>query len=151
MERTLYSVAAMNKTIEAVQTPPIATRPISKWGVVAVIATIVSRWWLSHHADADVALRAVVALAPIPIWFVSLRSAEQRIRLLDELQQLIFYKAWHFAGVGTMFVMIALWQVQLIGLHLPDWLSHGLDYQCTIFLMVSLVFVGFKGINRRYK
>jgi hypothetical protein len=151
VERTLYSAAAMNKNIEAVQTPPIVTRPISKWGIVAVIATIVSRWWLSHHVDADVTLRTLVAVVPIPIWFVSLRSAEQRIRLLDELQQLIFYKAWHFAGVGTMFVMIALWQVQLIGLHLPDWLSHGLDYQCTLILMVSLVFVGFIGINRRYK
>jgi hypothetical protein len=151
MERTLYSVVAMNKNIEAVQTPPIVTRPMSKLGTVAVITTIVSRWWLSHHVDADVALRAVVALAPVPIWFMSLRSAEQRIRLVDEMKQLIFYKAWHFAGVGTMFVMIALWQVQLIGLHLPVWLSHGLDYQCTILLMVSLVFVGYKWINRRYQ
>jgi hypothetical protein len=151
MERTLYSVAAMNKNIEAVQTPPIVTRPISKWGIVAVIATIVSRWWLSHHVDADVALRAVVALAPIPIWFMAMRSNAQRIRLVDEMQRLIFYKAWWFAGIGTMFVMIALWQVQLIGLHLPDWLSHGLDYQCTIILMVCLVFVGFIGFNRRYK
>src|ERR1039457_3691990 len=133
MEMTLYNVVAMNKNIEAVQTPPIVTRQISKWGIVAVIATIVSRWWLSHHVDADVTLRTFVAVAPIPIWFVSLRSAAQRIRLVDEMQRLIFHKAWHFAGVGTMFVMIALWQVQLIGLHLPEWLSHGLDYQCTIF------------------
>ena len=151
MERMLYSGVAMNKNIEAVQTPPIVTRPISKWGIVAIIATIVSRWWLSHHVDADVALRAVVALAPIPIWFMQIRSAAQRIRLVDELQRLIFYKAWLFAGVGTMFVMIALWQVQLIGLHLPEWLSHGLDYQCTLILMAFLVFVGFIGFNRRYK
>jgi hypothetical protein len=141
----------MNKNIEAVQTPPIVTRPISKWGIVAFIATIVSRWWLSHHVDADVALRAIVALAPIPIWFMQMRSAAQRIRLVDEMQRLIFYKAWLFAGVGTMFVMLALWQVQLIGLHLPVWLSHGLDYQCTIILMASLVFVGYMRVNRRYK
>src|SRR5271154_2608113 len=121
MERTLYSVAAMNKNIEAVQTPPIVTRQIPKWAIVAFIATIVSRWWLSHHVDADVALRAVVALAPIPIFFMWVRSAAQRIRLIDEMQQLIYYKAWHFAGLGTMFVMMALWQVQLIGLHLPEW------------------------------
>jgi len=151
MERTLYSVVAMNKNIEAVQTPPIVTRPISKWGIVAVITTTVSHWWLSHHVDADVALRAVVALAPIPIWFVYVRSIAQRMRLVDEMQRLIFYKAWLFAGVGTMFVMIALWQVQLIGLHLPEWLSHGLDYQCTIILMVCLVFAGFIGFNRHYK
>ena len=151
MERTLYSIAAMNKNVEAVQTPPIVTRPISKWGIVAVIATIVSRRWLSHHVDADVALRAVVALAPIPIWFMQVRSGAQRIRLLDEMQRLIFYKAWWFAGIGTMFVMMALWQVQLIGLHLPEWLSHGLDYQITLILMAFLVFVGFIGINRRYK
>ena len=141
----------MNKNVEAVQTPPIVTRPISKWGIAAVIATIVSRRWLSHHVDADVALRAVVALAPIPIWFMQVRSGAQRIRLLDEMQRLIFYKAWWFAGIGTMFVMMALWQVQLIGLHLPEWLSHGLDYQITLILMAFLVFVGFIGINRRYK
>jgi hypothetical protein len=151
MERTLYSVAAMNKNIEAVQTPPIVTRQIPKWAIVAFIATIVSRWWLSHHVDADVTLRAVVALAPIPIFFMWVRSAAQRIRLIDEMQQLIYYKAWHFAGLGTMFVMMALWQVQLIGLHLPEWLSHGLDYQCTLILMAFLVFVGFIGFNRRYK
>jgi hypothetical protein len=151
MERMLYNVATMNKNIEAVQTPPNATRPISKWGTVAVIATIVSRWWLHHHVDADVALRAVVALAPIPAWIMQVLSFAQRIRLVDEMQRLIFYKAWCFAGIGTMFVMIALWQVQSIGLHLPDWLSHGLDYQCTIILMASLVFVGFNGIYRRYK
>ena len=147
----LYSVVTMNKNIEAVQNPPIATRPISKWGIAAFIATIVSRWWLPHHVDADVALRAVVALAPIPIWFMHVRSAAQRMRLVDEMQRLIYYKAWLFAGLGTMFVMIALWQVQLIGLHLPDWLSHGLDYQCTIILMASLVFVGYMLVNRRYK
>jgi hypothetical protein len=147
----LYSVAAMNKNIEAVQTPPIVNRLISKSGIVAVIATSVSHRWLSHHVDADVALRAVVALAPIPIWFMFVRSGAQRIRLVDEMQQLIFYKAWFFAGSGTMFVMIALWQVQLIGLHLPDWLSHGLDYQCTLILMAFLVFVGYIGFNRRYK
>jgi hypothetical protein len=62
----------MNKNIEAVQTPPIVNRVIAKWGVVTVIATIVSRWWLSHHVDADVTLRAVVALAPIPIFFMCL-------------------------------------------------------------------------------
>ena len=151
MERTLYNVAAMNKNIEAVQTPPIVTRQIPKWAILAVIATIVSRQWLSHHVDADVALRAVVALAPIPIWFMQMRSGTQRIRLLDEMHRLIYYKAWFFAGVGTMFVMIALWQVQLIGLHLPEWLSHGLDYQCTLILMAFLVFVSFIGINRRYK
>jgi hypothetical protein len=151
MERTLYSVFAMNKNIEAVQTPPIVTRPISKWGIVAVIATFVSHQWLPHHVDADVALRAVVALTPIPIWFIAIRSGAQRIRLVDEMQRLIFYKAWFFAGSGTMFVMLALWQVQLIGLHLPDWLSHGLDYQCTIILMTSLVFVGYNWFNRRYK
>ena len=151
MERTLYSGVVMNKNIEAVQTPPIVTRPISKWGIVAVIATIVSRWWLPHHVDAVIALRTVVALAPIPIWFMHVRSAAQRMRLVDEMQRLIYYKAWLFAGLGTMFVMIALWQVQLIGLHLPDCLSHGLDYQCTIILMACLVFVGFIGVNRRYK
>lgn len=147
----LYSAVAMNKNIEAIQTPPSIPRPISKWGIVAVIATIVSHWWLPHHVDAEVALRAVVALAPIPIWFMAMRSGAQRIRLVDEMQRIIFYKAWFFAGLGTMFVMIALWQVQLIGLHLPDWLSHGLDYQCTIILMASLVFVGYNWINRRYK
>jgi len=141
----------MNKNIEAVQTPPIATRPISKLAMVAFIATIVSRWWLSHHVGADVALRAVVALAPIPIWFMHVLSIEQRMRLVDEMQRLIFYKAWLFAGLGTMFVMVALWQVQSIGLHLPEWLSHGLDYQCTIILMACLVFVGYFGFNRRYK
>lgn len=151
MERTLYSCVAMNKNIEVTQTPPYFPRQIPKWAIVAFIATIVSRWWLSHHVDADVALRAVVALAPIPIWFMQVRSAAHRIRLVDELQRLIFYKAWWFAGIGTMFVMLALWQLQLIGLHLPDWLSHGLDYQCTIILMASLVFVGFIWINRRYK
>jgi hypothetical protein len=151
MERTLYSVVAMNKNIEAVQTPPSIPRRISRWGIVAVIATIVSRWWLSHHVDADIALRAVVALAPIPIWFMQVRSAAQRMRLVDEMQRLIFYKAWLFAGLGTMFVMLALWQVQLIGLHLPEWLSHGLDYQCTIILMAFLVFAGFIGFNRHYK
>jgi hypothetical protein len=151
MERMLYSAVAVNKNIEAIQTPPSIPRPIYKWGIVALIATIVSHWWLLHHVDAEVALRAVVALAPIPIWFMAMRSGAQRIRLVDEMQRIIFYKAWVFAGRGTMFVMIALWQVELIGLHLPDWLSHGLDYQCTILLMVSLVFVGYNWINRRYK
>jgi len=147
----LYSVATMNQNIEAVQTPPIVTRPISKWGIVAIIATSVSHSWLHHHVDADVALRAVVALAPIPAWIMVVLSFGQRIRLVDEMQRLIYYKAWCFAGIGTMFVMIVLWQVQLIGLHLPEWLSHGLDYQCTLVLMAFLVFVGFIGVNRRYQ
>lgn len=151
MERTLYSDVAMNKNIEAVQASPSTPSKIPKWAIVAFIAVEVSRRWLSHHGDADVRLRAVVALAPIPIWFMFMRSSRQRIVLLDELQQLIFYKAWFFAGSGTMFVMIALWQVQLIGLHLPVWCSHGLDYQCTILLMVSLFFVSHNWINRRYK
>ncbi len=151
MERTLYSLPNMNKNVEAINTPQIVPRQIPKWGIAAFIAAIVSRWWLSHHVDADVALRAVVALAPIPIWFMWARSAARRIHLLDEMQRLIIYKAWCFAGIVTMFVMMALWQVQSIGLHLPEWLSHGLDYESTFILMCSLVFVGFIGFNRRYK
>ena len=132
----LYSVVTMNKNIEAVQTPPIATRPISKWGIAAFIATIVSRWWLPHHVDADVALRAVVALAPIPIWFMHVRYAAQRMRLVDEMQRLIYYKAWLFAGLGTMFVMIALWQVQLIGLH-----------GCEFFVRFTFVCVNWNNVS----
>jgi hypothetical protein len=142
----------MNKSFETSQaTPSVPRQIISKWGTVAVIATIVSRWWLQHHVDADVALRAVVALAPIPAWIMQGLSFGQRIRLVDEMQRLVYYKAWCFAGIVTMFVMMALWQVQSIGLHLPEWLRHGLDYQITLFLMAFLVLVGGIGINRRYK
>ena len=141
----------MNKNIEAVQTPPSVPRQIPKWAIVAVIAAMISRRWLSYHMDADVTLRTVVAAAPSPIWFMWARSAAQRIRLVDELQQLITYKAWFIAGLGLMFVMMALRQVQLAGLHLPEWLSHGLDYESTFLLMAFLVVVGFIWCNRRYK
>jgi len=147
----LYSISAMNKNSEAIQTPPSVPRWIPIWAIVAVIAAIISRRWLSHHVDANVTLRTVVAVAPIPIWFMWARSAAQRIHLLDEMQRLIIYKAWFFAGLGTMFVMMALRQVQLAGLHLPEWLSHGLDCESTFLLMAFLVIVGFIWSNRRYK
>jgi hypothetical protein len=149
MESMLYKLTLMNNHTRAI--PPSVRRWIPKWAIVAVIAAIISQRWLSHHSDADVTLRTLIAILPIPIWLLWARSAAQRIRLLDEMQQLITYKAWFFAGLGTMFVMMALRQVQLAGLHFPEWLNHGLDFGSTFLLMAFLVIVGFVWANRRYK
>jgi hypothetical protein len=147
----LYSAATMNKNTEVIKTLQTAPRWIPKWGIAAFIAAIISRHWLSRHVDADVTLRAVVALAPVPVWFMWARSCAQGIRLLDEMKQLITYKAWFFAGLGTMFVMMALRQVQLVGFHLPEWFDQNLNCENTFILMAFLVVVGFIWSNRRYK
>jgi len=157
MESVLYSVVAMNNNIEPVQTQPSVAHPIPKWipkWGYAALATILSRWWLSHHTDADVTLRAVVALVPIIFWFAVALLAERRMRLLDEMQRQMIYQAWFFAGIGMIFVLMALTQMKLAGDALPEWLkewlNHGLGYQGTLGLMLFLLFVGLMRSNRRF-
>ena len=90
MERMLYSVA-MTKNIlpEAVQTSPCVAIKLIAWAGVAVIVSFLSRWWLPHHADWNVALRTLVALAPIVPSLLWARSIARWMRQLDEMQRRI--------------------------------------------------------------
>jgi putative transcriptional regulator len=117
MESMLYYSVAMNENIESVQTPPSVPRGIPKWiprlGILAAIATILSRRWLPQHADADMMLRTLVALAPIPIWLAWAWATQRRISLLDEMERLMIYEGWFFAGIGTLFVLMGAAQLDL--------------------------------------
>jgi hypothetical protein len=161
MERRLdtwkarFTVRRMNKSLEPGQTQPSRPRQTSKWiptwGIVALIATILSRSWLSRHGDADATLKAVVALFPIIFWFIWAGSTARRISLLDEMQRLMVYEAWFFAGIATMFVLMALKQAELAAVSLPDRLNRGLDYQGAFLLMCFLVLGGFVRSKRRFQ
>lgn len=145
----------MNTNFEPVQTQPNAARATPKriplWGVIALAATILSRRWLPHHPDADLTLRTLVSLAPIPIWFGWAWATQKRIRLLDEMQRLMIYEAWFFAGIGTLFALMAAAQLEVARIPLPSWLSRGLDHQGTFFLICFLALLGFLRSKRRFQ
>jgi len=153
MESMLYYSVAMNENIESVQTPPSVPRGIPKWiprlGILAAIATILSRRWLPQHADADMMLRTLVALAPIPIWLAWAWATQRRISLLDEMERLMIYEGWFFAGIGTLFVLMGAAQLDLAGASLPSWLNYSLSHQGMFFVICILALLGFLRSKRR--
>jgi uncharacterized membrane protein len=140
----------MKNDIQFSQTPPSVPRWILWLGFVA-ITVIFSRRWLSQHADASVTLRTMVALSPVPILLMQIRYALGNVRRVDELQELIYYKSWWFAGIAMMFLFVALKQAQLAGLQLPESLSQGFEYDHALGAFALFVFGSGIWFNRRYK
>ena len=151
MESVLYIVTVMNNPSEDKKISPEALERLPLWGAAAVGGAIISRRWLEHHTDADTAVRAIVSLVPILFWFIWARFALLRIKVMDEMQQIITYKAWFFAGITTMFIMMALRQFQIAKLNLPEWLTSHMNGDGAFLLMAILVILSYFRFNRQYQ
>ena len=152
MESMLYIYSMIKALLpEAVQIPPSVAMRLSAWAGVAVVVSFLSRWWLPHHNDWNVALRTLVALAPIVPSLLWARSIARWMRQLDEMQRRIQYEAWFFAAVGTVFVVTALNLLESGGILRWARLQHGLGWEGAFALMFFLYAVGCAASNRRYQ
>lgn len=147
----LYIVVIMNKPTEDKKISPETLERLPLWGAVAVGGALISRRWLEHNTDADAIVRAIVSVIPIVFWFIWARFALLRIKVMDEMQQVITYKAWFFAGITTMFVMMALRQFQIAKLNLPEWLTSNMNGDGVFLLMAVLVILSYFRFNRQYQ
>jgi hypothetical protein len=151
MESMLYS-NDMSKNLfpEAVRTSPGEAIKLSAWAGVAVIVSLLSRWWLAHQADWNAAVRAGIALAPMVPSLLWARCLVRWMRKLDEMQRRMQYEAWLFALAGTVFVLTALGLIQSAGVFRYGRIMHGLGWEGAFALMFLLYCLGCAICNRRY-
>lgn len=123
---------------------------VNGWLWVAVLTSFAGEvLLLPHHKDWPVALRAVVALAPLVACLLWVRSVAQWMRGMDELQHRITTASLAFAMATTLFVIAASHLLVVAGV-LP------IRFQATagfvvIWLVVCFYIVGRAIFNRRYQ
>ncbi len=136
---------------EAVQIPARDAIRLNLWAGVAVLASFLSRWSMSHHPDWNVVLRTSVALAPILPSLLWAQSIARWVRTLDELQRRIQSEAWFFAAMGTVFALTSLDLLGPAGIQRPARLEHGWGWEGAFAMMFFLYCLGCVIFNRRYK
>ncbi|MBI5387608.1 MAG: hypothetical protein HZA90_23355 [Verrucomicrobia bacterium] len=123
---------------------------VNGWSWAAALTSFVGEViLLPHHRDWPVALRAVIALAPLVASLLWVRSVVQWMRGMDELQRRITTASSVFATTTTLFVIAASHLLVVAGV-LP------IRFQATagfviIWLVVCFYIVGRAIFNRRYQ
>jgi hypothetical protein len=150
----------------------------SLWADLKVNVWLLALWptvflgdlWLFNQEDSPFALRAVIALIPLALSLIWIRSVTRWIRGMDELHRRITQDACLFAITWTLFVMTA-WQhlkheqiLDAVFLSSPSFLGRlvtgfnlaGLTeydfyYAIVIILLAWFYFLGHFIFNRRYQ
>jgi uncharacterized protein YacL len=123
---------------------------VNGWCWVAVLTSFAGECWLlPHHKDWPVILRTIVALVPLVVSLLWVRSVMGWIRGMDELHRRITVAACLFATVATLFVVAALHLLVVAGVF-------SARFQATagfvvIWLVVCFYILGQAIFNRRYQ
>lgn len=123
---------------------------VNGWSWVAVLTSFVGEvFWLPHHKDWPVALRAVIALAPLMASLLWVRSILRWMRGMDELHRRITQAAAVFATVATLFIVTASHAMVVAGVF-PARFQSTAGF-VVIWLVVCFYLLGNKIFNRRYQ
>lgn len=119
----------------------------NSWAFVAMLLSWGGDVLLPIHKDWPVALRAIIALAPIVPALLWARSFLRWVRGMDEMHRRLTQEACLFATVVTLFVVTARDLLDKAGVFQASLQSASFP----ISLVLAFYFVGYTRINRRYK
>ena len=127
---------------------------VNGWGYVAMALSFAGDVLLPRHKDWPVALRAIIALAPIVPALLWGRVFARWIRGMDELHRRTTVEVCLFATTATLFFFTALRPLvnadifqpleKMVGLDLHTWWG-------TSWLLVCFYILGSKILHRRYQ
>jgi hypothetical protein len=123
---------------------------VNGWCWVATVTAFVNEvFFLPHHKDWPVVIRAVIALVPLVASLLWMWSVAGWIRGMDELHRRITLASCLFATIATLFVVTALHLLVVAGVFSGK-------FQATagfviIWLVVCFYILGHSIFNRHYK
>ena len=123
---------------------------VNGWGYISMALSFAGDVLLPRHTDWHVALRAIIALAPIIPMLLWGRVFAGWIRGMDELHRRMTVEVCLFATTATLFLFAALRPLVKAGILPPL----GLDLHTiwgTSWLLVCSYIVGGKILHRRLK
>ncbi len=156
MCKVCFTLFLVNKTLlpEAVSPgrpyPFLADVKLNLWALVALLTTLLARWWLAQHPDWSVFLRSAIALSPLAPSLFYVRGLARWIRGMDEMQRRMQLEASLFATTATVFVATAISLLGTQGIHLPR-LHDGLGWEGTFAVALGFQFLGNLLVNRQYR
>jgi hypothetical protein len=126
---------------------------VNGWGYVAMALSFAGDVVLPRHKDWPVALRAIIALAPIIPALLWGRVFARWIRGMDELHRRMTVEVCLFATTATLFLFATLRPLVNAGIFQPLEKA-GLDLHTwwgTSWLLVCFYILGSKILHRRFK
>jgi len=128
------------------------------WAFVAMLLSWAGDQLLSLPRDWNVAQRAMIALVPLLISLLWVRSFIRWVRGMDEMHRRLSVEACLFATAVTLFV-VSTWHIlDQAGVFQPGFLparlhlgSHFHTASFPISLVVAFYFLGYAIFSRRYK
>ena len=131
------------------------------WMMLVFLTDLPGAYLIGQHTDWPVALRAVIALIPLLLSLMYVRSTARWVRGMDELHRRVSLEAFLFATVMYLFLTAAwllfgnagVWSAVAgaTGLHLER--VPFAQATCTWILCLTYVFfgIGYSILNRRYR
>ncbi len=128
------------------------------WAFVAMLLSLAGDIGLTRHNDWGPIPRVIIALVPLLVSLLWVRSFVGWVRGMDEMHRRMTLAACLFATVVTLFVVTAWHLLDQAGFFQADFLpvrlhlgSHFHTASFPISLVLAFYFVGYTKLNRRYK
>ncbi len=128
------------------------------WAFVAMLLSLAGDVLLAQHNDWGAVPRVIIAMMPLLISLLWVRSFVRWIHGMDEMHRRMTLEACLFATVVTLFVVTAWHLLDQAGFFqpgvLPARLHLGRHFHTASFpisLVLAFYFLGYVRINRRYQ
>jgi hypothetical protein len=128
------------------------------WAFVAMLLSWTGDELLARHDDWDALPRVIIAMVPLLISLLWVRSFGRWVRGMDEMHRQLTRKACLFATVVTLFVVTTWHLLDQAGFFQPGILparlhigSHFHTASFPISLVLGFYFLGYAILNRRYQ
>src|SRR5437762_1592709 len=109
---------------------------LNAWAFVAVMLSFLAHMLLPSHKDWNLALRAIIALAPLVPSLLYVRSIARWIGGMDELQRRLQLEACLFATTAMVFTTTAFDLLEGVGILQSTRLRHGLGVEGTFAAII---------------
>ena len=128
------------------------------WAFVAMLLSLAGDVLLARHSDWGAVPRVIIAMMPLLISLLWVRSFVRWVHGMDEMHRRMTLEACLFATVVTLFVVTAWHLLDQAGSSQPGVLpvrlhlgSHFHTASFPISLVLAFYFLGYVRINRRYQ
>src|SRR5262245_51129900 len=85
------------------------------WMMLAFLTDLPGIYWIEHHQDWPLVLKAVLALLPLLASMLYVRSTARWVRGMDELHRRVVLEAFLFATLAYLFLMAGFFLLNKAG------------------------------------
>lgn len=123
----------------------------NSWAFAAMLLSLAGDILLAQHAEWSAIPRVAIAMVPLAVSVLWVRSFIRWVRGMDEMHRRLTLEACLFATVATLFIVTAWHLLDQTGIFPPKVNSHFHTASFPISLVLGFYCLGYIRINRRYK